>query len=100
MGYANDTARLCHEIDQMRAARIELKGRLHRFAGELRRDMNEQRAAMRRRNAEEAARMKAMLAACASNMRQTMRQMMGGFEHERHAAHNAWMRLPAGGHRH
>lgn len=94
MGYAEDTSRLCHEIDQMRGARIELKGRLNRFAADLRRNMNEQRAAMRRHHAEETARTRTMLTSFMSNMRQTMRETIGGFEHERHAAHNAWMRMP------
>jgi hypothetical protein len=94
MGYAEDTSRLCREIDQMRGARIELKRRLNRFAGELRRNMNEQRSAMRRRNAEESARMKAALASFVTNVRQMMRGTLGSFEHERQAAHNAWMRMP------
>jgi hypothetical protein len=29
-----------------------------------------------------------------SNMRQMMRETMSGSEHERHAAHSAWMRMP------
>jgi hypothetical protein len=97
MGYADDTVRLCHEIDQMRGARIELKGRLNRFAADLRRHMNERRAAMRQHNAAEAARTKAVLAGFASNMRHMMRETVAGFERERHHAHRAWMRMPAGG---
>ena len=94
MSYAEDTSRLCHEIDQMRGSRIELKNRLNRFAAELRRNMNEQRSAMRRHNAEVAARNKAALASFTSNMRQMTREALGGFEQERHAAHSAWMRMP------
>jgi hypothetical protein len=95
MGYADDTSRLCQEINQMRGARMEMRGRLNRFAAELRRNMNEQRSAMRRRNAEEAARTKTALASFVSNIRQMMRETMGSFEHERQAAHGAWMRMPA-----
>jgi hypothetical protein len=99
MGYADDTSRLCHEIEMMRGARIDLKSRLARFAADLRRGMNEQRSAMRRRNAEDASRTKAELASFASNIRQMMRETLGGFERERHAAHAVWMRMPAP-HRH
>jgi hypothetical protein len=94
MGYAEDTSRLCLEINQMRGARMEMRGRLHQFAAELRRNINEQRSAMRRHNAEEAARTKTMLASFVANLRQTMRQAMGSFAHERMAAHSAWMRMP------
>ncbi len=94
MGYAEDTSRLCQEINQMRGARMEMRGRLNRFAAELRRNMNEQRSAMRRHNAEEAARTKTALTSFVSNIRHMMREAMGSFEHERHAAHSAWMKMP------
>jgi hypothetical protein len=96
MGYADDTSRLCHDIDQMRGARIELKGRLNRFAADLRRNMNEQRAAMRKHNAEAAAMTKTTLASFVSNTRRMMRETLGSFAHERHAAHGAWVRMSRG----
>ncbi|HEY2104745.1 MAG TPA: hypothetical protein VGH29_03110 [Candidatus Binataceae bacterium] len=94
MGYADDMSRLRHEIDQLHGARVELRGRLHRFATDLRRNMNEQRSAMRQHNAEEAARTRTALTSFVSNMRQMMHETISGFEHERHAAHSAWMRTP------
>ncbi|HEV3109437.1 MAG TPA: hypothetical protein VGY99_03000 [Candidatus Binataceae bacterium] len=93
MGYADDISRLRQEIDKMHGARIELRGRLHRYA-DLRRNMNEQRSEMRRHNAEEASRTRTAMTSFVSNMRQMMRETMSGSEHERHAAHSAWMRMP------
>lgn len=96
MGYADDTSRLCHEIDQMRGARIDLKGQLNRFAADLCRTMNEQRAAMRKHNAEQAAMTKTALASFVSNTRRMMRETLGSFARERHSAHGAWMRMSRG----
>ncbi len=95
MGYAEDTSRMCREIEMMRAARIDLNGQLARFAADLHRGVNEERKALRRANAEAAARTKAELASFASGVRHMMREMLGGFARERHAAHSAWMRMPA-----
>jgi len=96
MGYADDTSRLCQEIEQMRGARIELKGRLNRFAADLCRNMNEQRAAMRRHNAEQAAMTRNALASFVTNTRRMMRETLGSFARERHNAHGAWIRMSRG----
>jgi hypothetical protein len=95
MSFAEDTGRLRREIEEMRGARIALKKRLNRFAMDLRRGMNEQRSAMRKHNAEQAAKTKAALASFVSHTRRAMRDTLGSFQRERNAAHRAWMKMPA-----
>jgi hypothetical protein len=96
MGYAEDTSRLCQEIKQMHMARIELKGRLNRFAADLCRNMNEQRAAMRKQHADTAAMTKSALASFVADTRRMMNETLGNFARERHNAHGAWMRMSRG----
>jgi hypothetical protein len=93
MAYAEDMSRLRQEIEELRSSRIALKNRLHHFATDLRRAMNEQRAAMRDHNVEQAAKTRDLLASFVGTMRNTMRDTLGGFQRERHNAHRGWMRM-------
>ena len=94
MGFADDMGRLRSEIEELRSARIALKNRLNHYAADLRRGMNEQRSAMHKHQAAQAAMTRAALESFVSNTRRTMREMMGSFHRERDTAHRAWMRMP------
>lgn len=96
MSFAEDTGRLRREIEEMRGARMALKKRLNRFAMDLRRSINEQRSAMRKRHADQAAKTRAALASFVAHNQRSTRESLGGFQRERNSAHRAWMKMAGG----
>ena len=85
MSFAEDTSRLRREIEEMRSSRMALNKRLHRFAADLRRSMNEKRSSMRDHNVEQAAKTRDTMASFVVHMRRTMHDTLGSFQRERNS---------------
>ncbi len=89
MEFANDMRNLRHGIDQMRAARNEMIGNLHAFAGALSDSIARQMGEVRSRLARESARARAARAGFAAHNPRMVSEMMAAFGAERMAArHN------------
>ncbi len=91
MGLADDTGRLRHEIEELRSARIALKKDLSRYAFELHHGMHDERSAMRKSSAQQAAHAKAARSSFVSNSRRAVRDSLAGFRRQRQAARRFWM---------
>lgn len=90
MGLADDMGQLRREIEELRGARCALGKRLSRYASELRHSTHEKRAAIRRANADQAAKTKAAVSSFVSGCRRTMHDLLGSFQRERSAARRGW----------